>query len=75
MHLHTMSDLQSRLPVEEILDHAVLDDVHRFWFRHIEDEERLVVPSQQDPLVWFSQNDDFDHECSYVQCLAICLGD
>ncbi|KAI9147355.1 Lysosomal alpha-glucosidase [Paramyrothecium foliicola] len=45
------------------LNAALLQEVHYFWFRHIYDKDHLVVPSSQDPEIWFTQNNYYDQEC------------
>lgn len=56
---------QSRPQTESsrVLNHGILEEVHRFWFRHLANEDHIVVPDKEEALVWFSLSESYDKEC------------
>ncbi|KAH7013946.1 hypothetical protein EDB80DRAFT_680944 [Ilyonectria destructans] len=53
---------QDRL--HQVLNDKTLDAVRSFWFRHIPNDDHIIVPDKEEALVWFSQNDDYDQDCA-----------
>ena len=49
--------------LHQALNPAVLREVCQFWFRHIKEDDHLIVPDIEEALVWFSQDDSYDREC------------
>lgn len=54
---------QSNALLHQALNPAVLREVCQFWFRHIKEDDHLIVPDVEEALVWFSQDDSYDREC------------
>lgn len=50
-------------PLNEMLTHALLDEVNSFWFRHMPDPDSIIAPDVADAGPWFSATEDFDKEC------------
>jgi hypothetical protein len=49
--------------LKQTLTPALLDDVHTFWFDHLESKDALILPKMSDMGRWFSRDPEFDKAC------------
>lgn len=50
--------------VQALLPPTLLKELSTLWFQHIEDEQNLVIPSQDTMMQWFRKDEAFDQLCS-----------
>lgn len=50
--------------VQALLPPTLLKELRTLWFQHIEDEQNLVIPSQDTMMQWFRKDEAFDQLCS-----------
>lgn len=49
--------------LRKFLSPELLQDVHNFWFDHLQDDEALILPARIEMQRWFSRDSEFDKAC------------
>jgi hypothetical protein len=49
--------------LKKTLKPDLLECVHQLWFGHCEEENSLILPSQNEMQRWFKRDADFDKAC------------
>ena len=53
----------SKTVLKQTLSPALLEQVRNVWFEHIESDDGLILPGQNDVKRWFVRDEDFDKVC------------
>jgi hypothetical protein len=51
-------------PTFKEVNYELLDELRRFWFEHIDDESRLILPDMSVMKRFFMGGEDFDKACT-----------
>lgn len=60
----TTTNIITMEPVDQILTPALLGELQKLWFKHILNEDDMVVPCQESMMKWFKKDEAFDKTCS-----------
>lgn len=59
-----MAETEPLEQIRALLPPTLLEELNTLWFQHIENEQDLVVPSQDTMMQWFRKDEAFDQLCS-----------
>ncbi|KAK0389037.1 hypothetical protein NLU13_2613 [Sarocladium strictum] len=63
---HSASTMSSNNtnPTFKVVNYELLDELRRFWFEHIDDETRVILPDMPAIKRFFVGGEDFDNACT-----------
>jgi hypothetical protein len=49
--------------LKQTLTPTLLEDVHKLWFKHLNNEELFILPGWTEMGKWFARDEEFDEIC------------